>query len=149
MITHRNDKWVPQPHKITIEEQGNVNVVYTDDLKYWEDMEEMWEHITIVEVEPAELSAEQEARLDEVNRYSVPETYDDYVKKYVIRGVFPNELSGEEKLDVHPLSGIQNEKQQTDNLLALADLDIQREVDKTQSELALAELAEALMEVLF
>lgn len=108
-------------------EQHEQHVPNKDELKVYEQLG----HITDLTFTDAEYTDDQRQRLAEVRDYPISEyqtVYDYVIENKIKQGTTLAERKNAEML-----------------LMALADLDMQRETDKTNNEVALAELSELLL----
>ena len=109
------------------DEQHEQHVPNKDELKAYEQLG----HITDLTFTDAVYTDDQRQRLAEVKDYPISEyqtVYDYVIENKIKQGTTLAERKNAEML-----------------LIALADLDMQRETDKTNNEVALAELAELLL----
>lgn len=129
MIYHDNEyKLMPYVAKYTQHnEQHEQHISNKEELSAYEELG----HITGLTFADAEYTAEQKQRLAEVKNYphSEYQTVYDYV--------FENKIKQGTTLAESKNADMQ--------LMALADIDGQRETDKVSNEVALAELAELLL----
>ena len=129
MIYHDNEyKLMPYVAKYTQHnELHEQHVPNKEELKAYEQLG----HITGLTFTNAEYTDDQRQRLAEVKEYPLREyqtVYDYVIENKIKQGTTLAERKNAEML-----------------LMALADLDMQRETDKVNNEMALAELAELLL----
>ena len=73
--------------------------------QWWLDFAAKWDHTEIIEFVPAEATAEQQARLEEINQLRIPDGFGSMLTGYVQDGAFPEGLA-------HPLRQLQIAKEQ-------------------------------------
>lgn len=122
MLYLKNGSWALPPFKVTYKQQGETLEQYTHDKQWWLDFAEHWEHTEILEFVDVTYSPGQLARLAEVQ--DTKEGFEYYAARYVLDGVFPNQLEGEEKLENHPFKMLQLEKENKHLGQLATDLDI-------------------------
>lgn len=122
MLYREEGKWKLAPFKVIYKQHGQTLEQYTHNKKWWEDFAAKWDHTEIIEFVELNHSAEQLARLEEVQE--VEEGFEYYAGRYVIDGVFPDELDEEERMLHHPLKTIQLAKENKELGQLATDLDI-------------------------
>lgn len=109
MLYLENGEWALPPYKVIYKQHGETLEKYTHDKKWWNEFAEKWDHTEIVEFEDVTYSGEQTARLEEVK--GTKEGFEYFAYRYVVDGLFPNELEDEEEqLTNHPFKTLELEK---------------------------------------
>lgn len=122
MLYRKNGRWALPPFKVIYKQHGETIEQLTHDKQWWLDFAEKWDHTEILEFVDVDYSEEQIARLAEVQ--NTEEGFEYYATRYVIDGLFPNQLEGEEKLLNHPFRTLQLEKENKQLGQLATDLDI-------------------------
>lgn len=122
MLYLKNGSWALSPFKVIYTQHGQTLEQYTHDKQWWLDFAAKWDHTEIVEIVDVTYSEEQMARLAQVQ--DTKEGFEYYAARYVIEGIFPDQLEGEEKLENHPFKMLQLEKENKDLGQLATDLDL-------------------------
>lgn len=118
----KNGSWALSPLKVIYTQHGETLEQYTHDKQWWLDFAAKWGHTEIIEFVDVSYSEEQIARLAEVQE--TEEGFEYYATQYVLDGVFPDQLEGEEKMVNHPFKTLQLEKENKDLGQLTTDLDL-------------------------
>lgn len=112
MVKYEEGKWKILDKEVTITNRGIEEKHYTDDIKYFEEMESKHEHIKIINTAAIEISEKMEERLNEVS-FIVP-SYQAEVAEYIETGNITVEKG-------HPLYEFMESKRKNQELIDLWD----------------------------
>jgi hypothetical protein len=87
MIYRKNGAWKLCPKKVTISENGEQKIKYTNKPEWYQNFAQKWEKSEIIEIVDSEYTQEQIDRLEKVKHMS--EGHGEAVRQYVETGEFP------------------------------------------------------------
>jgi hypothetical protein len=123
MLEFKNGSWALPPFKVIYKQHGETLEQYTHDKQWWIDFAAQWEHTEILEFVDVTYTEVQLERLEEVQDIT-SEGFEYYAARYVLDGIFPDQLEGEEKIKHHPFKTLQLEKGNKELGQLATDLDI-------------------------
>ncbi len=105
----KNGEWALSPYKVIYKQHGETLEQYAHDKQWWLDFAAKWDHTEIIEFVEVEYSTEQIERLEEVKL--TEEGFEYYAGRYVLEGLFPDELEEDEQMKDHPFQLLQRKKE--------------------------------------